>query len=65
LQPNFGGMVNKFFDEIISVIPQFSAMKNTEKINYSLSSQDLDISKILVISVFNMYCNLNKPLKGM
>ena len=62
---NLDELRNKFFDEIISVIPQFSAMKNTEKLNYILSSQDLDISKILVISVFNMYCNLNKPLKGM
>ena len=47
-----------------SVVPHFSAMNNTEKFNFILSSQDLDISKIIVNSVFNMY-NLNKSLKGM
>ena len=55
---------NTFFDEIISVVPPFSAMNNTEKFNFILSSQHLDISKILMISVFNMH-NLNKSLKGM
>jgi hypothetical protein len=29
-------------DEIISVVPHFSAMNNTEKFNFILSSQDLD-----------------------
>ena len=61
---NLDELRNTFFDEIISVVPHFSAMNNTEKFNFILSSQDLDISKILVISVFNMY-NLNKSLKGM
>jgi len=54
----------KFFDDIISVVPHFSAMNNTDKFNSILSSQYLDIGKFLVISVFNMY-NLNKSLKGM
>ena len=55
---------NTFFDEIISVVSPFSAMNNTEQFNFILSSQDLDISKILVISVFNMH-NLNQSLKLM
>jgi acetamidase/formamidase len=61
---NLDELRNKLCDEIISVVPHFSAMNNTEKFNFISSSQDLDISKILVISVFNMY-NLNKSLKGM
>ena len=58
---NLDELRNKLFGEIISVVPHFSAMNNTEKFNFILSSQDLDINKILVISVFNMY-NLNKSL---
>ena len=61
---NLDELRNKLFDEIISVVPNFSAMNNTEKLNSILSSQDLDVSKILVISVFIMY-NLNKSLKGL
>ena len=57
---NLDELKNKFVDEIISVVPHFSAMNNTEKFNFILSSQDLDISKILMISVFNMY-NLKNP----
>jgi hypothetical protein len=57
---NLDELKNKFFDEIISVVPHFSAMNNTENFNFILSSQDLDISKILMISVFNMY-NLKNP----
>jgi hypothetical protein len=44
---NLDELRNTFFDEIISVVPHFSAMNNTEKFNNILSSQDLDICKVL------------------
>ena len=36
---NLDELKNKFVDEIISVVPHFSAMNNTEKFNFILSNK--------------------------
>jgi hypothetical protein len=45
----------KLFEKIISVVPSFSDLSETEKLNLIFSSNDYDINKICVKGVSDMY----------
>ena len=45
----------KLFEQIISVVPSFSDLSETEKLNLIFSSNDYDINKICVKGVSDMY----------
>ena len=53
--PKLDSPRQKRFEKIISVVPSFSDLSESEKFNLIFSSNDYDINKICVMGVSDMY----------
>ena len=47
---------SKLFNDIAEIIPDFHIMSDKEKFKFIFSTEDVDILKIIVVGVNEMYC---------